>query len=228
MHAFADGQLSPERRSDVEAFLRVSPEAAKQVDDFRRLNAALCAAFKPAPVARRFPRGLAAALAGLIIGGATGWIGRGMTPAEPTGLHELAQRAVAAYAVYAPDRVHPVDMAGDQKDRLAAWLSNRMNMTVVLPRLDAAGFALLGGRLMVGEKAPAALLMYENGQGRRLILYVRNDLPKDPPSKMQYRQTDAGGIVYWRDAAAGFGLAGGFSEQELRPVADLIRADYRT
>jgi hypothetical protein len=45
---------------------------------------------------------------------------------------------------------------------------------------------------------------------------------------MQYRQTDAGGIVYWRDAAAGFGLAGGFSEQELRPVADLIRADYRT
>jgi anti-sigma factor RsiW len=85
-------------------------------------------------------------------------------------VHELAQRAVAAYAVYAPDRVHPVDMAGDQKDRLAAWLSNRMNMTVVLPRLDAAGFALLGGRLMVGEKAPAALLMYENGQGRRLIL----------------------------------------------------------
>jgi anti-sigma factor RsiW len=138
----------------------------------------------------------------------------------------LAQRASAAYVVYAPDTKHPVEVAGSESGHLAAWLSKRMNMTFSIPQLNDVGFVLVGGRLMVGDTAPAAMLMYENKQGRRIVLYVRNDLPDDHPSKMHYRHTDTGGIVYWRDTAVGFGLAGGFTEQELMPVANLIKRGF--
>ncbi|NIA69867.1 hypothetical protein HBA54_14780 [Pelagibius litoralis] len=83
----------------------------------------------------------------------------------------------AAYVVYAPDNRHPAEVAATEAEHLSIWLSNRMGMAFRIPRLGDLGFELVGGRLMVGDHAPAALLMYENGQGRRLVFYLRNDLP---------------------------------------------------
>jgi anti-sigma factor RsiW len=141
-------------------------------------------------------------------------------------VRDLAQRASAAYSVYAMDAAHPVEIAAADADRLAAWLSKRMNMAFPIPKLDDRGFELVGGRLMIGETAPAGLLMYQNAQGRRIILYVRNDLPADHPTKMHYQHSNAGGTVYWRGETTGFGLAGALSEQEMVPIANLIRAKF--
>lgn len=235
LHAYADGQLSEERLPAVEAHLLADARSASRVRDYRAINAALRQALTleaPKPPAMR-PRSrpflrmaMAAALAGLVLGGAGGWMSRGyLHQAEPV-MQELAQHATAAYQVFAPDQTHPVEMTAQESGRLAAWLSARMRMRFRIPELDQAGFALVGGRLMVGEGRPAGMLMYENNQGRRIVLYVRNDLPAGGPSKMKHERTAAGTTVYWRDSAAGFALAGGFSEQELRTVANMIRDRY--
>ena len=53
LHALVDGELSAERRRDVEDHLSRRPEDAALVEGWRRQNAALRAAFEP--VARETP-----------------------------------------------------------------------------------------------------------------------------------------------------------------------------
>ena len=126
--------------------------------------------------------------------------------------------------VYAPEKRHAVEVDAAEADHLSAWLSNRMGFSLPIPRLGDLGFELVGGRLLAGEHAPVALLMYENAQGRRIVLCVRNDLPPGEGAPMRYlRQADTG-VVAWADGTAGFGLAGGFSEKELLPAAQSVRA----
>ncbi len=247
LHAFADGQLPPERSAEIERFLQINPQAAAQVRDYRLLNQALREAFAAdplpddgiaemsaaAPVRRPERRvirlALAASLACLLLGGGAGWIARGAamgSSGDTVALQSLAERTLAAYQVFAPDPARPVEIAATDAPRLKTWLSNRMHMDVVLPDLRTAGFTLIGGRLMASDGIPAGMLMYENSKGQRLVLYIRNDLPSAAPSKMTYRHTNAGGLLYWRDAAVAIGVAGGFSEPELRPVGDLVRASF--
>lgn len=240
LHAYVDGQLPPDRMAKIEAHLRIDPQAAAQVRDYRAINAALRDAFahdvsepervifSPIPASRRPLNrvAMAAAVAGVLLGTGAGWTSRGMLTGESGGMQVLAERTTAAYQVFAPDAAHPVEVAANESDRLASWLSNRMKMNFRIPQLTQAGFKLVGGRLMAADGQPAGMLMYENGQGRRIVLYIRNDLPIDGPSKMRYRRTDAGSIIYWRDAAVAVGVTGGFSEQELMPVANLVRASF--
>ncbi len=232
IHALADGQLPLDRTAEVEAYLLANPQAAEQVRDYRAINAALRAAFaqdvslpppQPQTARRRslWRLAVAAAFAGLLLGGAGGWMSRGFLPRDGSEMQALARHAAAAYQVFAPDMVHPVEMT--ESDRLAAWLSDRMNMDFPIPELGQAGFRLVGGRLMVGEGRPAGMLMYENAQGRRIVLYVRNDLPAGEPDRMRYERTASGAAISWRDVAAGYALAGGFSESELRSLANRIR-----
>ena len=54
LHALVDGEISVERRRQVEDHLLQHPEDAALVDNWRRQNAALRAAFEP--VAQELPR----------------------------------------------------------------------------------------------------------------------------------------------------------------------------
>lgn len=238
LHAFVDGRLAPDRMEAVEAYIAAHPEAAAAVADYRRIDAALHEAYdgvfdEPLPAGHvalirdrrlRFAVPMAAAVAGLLVGIGLGLAWRGGTGADQSQLLALAEGSSAAYVVYAPEKRHPVEVAAAEADHLSAWLSNRMGMSLPIPRLGDLGFELVGGRLLVGENAPAALLMYENAQGRRIVLYVRNDLSAGEGAPMRYlRQADTG-VVAWSDGSRGFGLAGGFSEKELLPAAQSVLA----
>lgn len=240
LHAYADGRLPPDRAAEVEAYLAAQPAAARQVADYRAINAALHRAFdgvldEPIPAAhadaasRRRPHlsiPAAAAVAGVLLGAFGGWIARGEIGAGGAPAAQVAEHARAAYLVYAPETRHPVEVAAADSGHLAAWLSNRMGMAFPLPSLADLGFTLVGGRLMVGDRGPAALLMYENPQGRRMVLYVRNDLPEAGRGRMRYDRGGEAGVVYWTDGRRGFGLSGGFSEAELMPAAHVVRAQF--
>lgn len=240
LHAYADGRLAPERAAEVEAYLAGQPTAARQVADYQAINAALHRAFdgvldEPIPAAqahvvlrrrRRLSLPAAAAVAGVLLGAFGGWVARDRLGAEGVLAAEVAERARAAYLVYAPETRHPVEVAAADSGHLAAWLSNRMGMAFPIPSLADLGFALVGGRLMVGDRGPAALLMYENPQGRRMVLYVRNDLPEGGRGRMQFERGADAGVVYWADGSRGFGLSGGFSEAELMPAAHVVRAQF--
>jgi anti-sigma factor RsiW len=242
LHALADGRLDPARRAEVASYVESDAEAAAQVAAYRRQNAALHAAFDPAldepldelipgalarpGAARRGPawRSLAAGLAGLMIGGVAGWLAHDAVPQDEALYAALAERTAAAYAVYAPERRHPVEVTAAEEEHLAAWLSNRLDMKFRAPRLGDLGFDLVGGRLMIGETGPAAMLMYENQGGARLVLYLRRDMPEDENYDLRFVRTDGASVLCWIEGTTGVGVSGELSETELAAAAHLIRA----
>src|SRR2546422_8631539 len=54
-----------------------------------------------------------------------------------------------------------------RSEHLVAWLSKRVGARVRAPKLDEAGMALVGGRLLPGESGPVALFMYQTAAGDR-------------------------------------------------------------
>ncbi len=81
-------------------------------------------------------------------------------------------RAVDAFHTFALDPTHPVEMTALDQPGLERWLSRRAGLPVRAPDLREQGWTLLGGRTTPGEAGPAAFLVYDGGDGRRLGLYV--------------------------------------------------------
>lgn len=241
LHAYADGCLPAERLAVVEAHLAAHLEATRQVADYRAINRALSdietgVLSEPVPAgliaAARQPRSgrvplAAAAAACLLLGFAGGWSANRLPTSGGDALERLAQQTGTAYAVYAPEQRHPIEVRANQSQHLSAWLSNRLGMSLTIPSLGDLGLGFVGGRLMTSETGPAALLMYEKADGRRLVLYISNEGPFGHGHQLRYRHMAGTGVVFWSQGQTGFGLAGGFSEAELLPAAESVRAQLR-
>jgi anti-sigma factor RsiW len=239
LHAYADGLLPDDLVADLEVYLADNPEARQTVEDYRLINSALKQTYDPAfeepiPLAQialargsrtQFLVPMAAAVAGLILGAGITVGVLGMQTGGDS-RERLAFGSTAAYDVFAPEKLHPVEVQADQSAHLSTWLTNRLGMPITIPSLKDLGFEFVGGRLIVAGDSPAALLMYENAQGRRVVLYVRNDVGGKGAPGMRYERRADTGVVTWSDGNAGFGLAGAFTEKELMPAAQLVRAQF--
>jgi anti-sigma factor RsiW len=156
--------------------------------------------------------GLALALGPLaprLTGGAWGGLG-GQPPS-------FAQRADVAYAVYTPERRHPVEVAASEEEHLISWLSKRLNRPLSVPSLQEYGYSLVGGRLLPGEAGPAAQFMYENGSGVRLTLYVTGTA-RDETAFRLFRDGNRR-TFYWINDGMGYALSGQIAEGKLRSIA---------
>ncbi|MBB5468837.1 anti-sigma factor RsiW [Paraburkholderia sp. CI2] len=156
--------------------------------------------------------GLALALGPLaprLTGGA--WSGFGGQPAG------FAQRADVAYAVYSPERRHPVEVAASEEEHLITWLSKRLNRPLSVPSLQEYGYSLVGGRLLPGEAGPAAQFMYENQAGARLTLYVTG-VTRDETAFRLFRDGNRR-TFYWISDGMGYALSGAIAEGKLREIA---------
>lgn len=243
LHAYVDGQLDPERRSAVEAFLRVSPDAAARVAEDVAQRHALRAALgpiaaEPLPPSlnlsrlaeerltrRRFPWFAAvAATVALLVGGGGGWL---LKTQPPTGLQALVQEAGAGYAVFVPDVNRPVELWADQKTLLTRWISRRLDRPIAPPDLSDQGYHLLGGRLLASLRGPAALFVYENDRKTRLTLYVRP--MKSGPSTTPIRLVDAegGDGCVWIEHGIGYMVMAAEPYDELVRLSDEVRRQAR-
>ncbi|MGB6008849.1 anti-sigma factor family protein [Castellaniella sp.] len=221
LSALVDDELSEAERAAVSARLADDPAAAAAVTHYRAQNAALKALF-PLPhsgpalfVRRRAPwwqwAGMAAA--GLALGLTLAWAPSRsgiLTPA-------FARNADMAYAVYAPEQRHPVEVAAAQQAHLKGWLSKRLNRPLSIPSLQEYGYALVGGRLLPGESGPAAQFMYQNQAGERLTLYI----VKFPQGQASFRLLRDGArrTFYWVNQGMGYALSGHLAETHLRAIA---------
>jgi anti-sigma factor RsiW len=174
----------------------------------------------------------ASILAGAALGVVAGWtLAMWYSRASPAlESDQLARRAALAHAVYAPEVRHPVEVAAGERAHLTAWLSKRLEVDVRAPDLGAAGFALLGGRLLPGEalsgaaSLPAAQFMYENANGRRVTLYVRNAGPRQSESELNYSRVGAVVVLHWIEGGLGYAVASAdVGRGELRGVAQTVR-----
>jgi anti-sigma factor RsiW len=181
VHAWADGQLPPDARADVEAWLHEHPQEAARVEHYRRQNFLLRSKYDEVlsepvpenlralllqPLQQQPPashQGLqrlqryAAMLAALAIGGASGWFmhdwyqSQAAKTAVARATPSFVRQAALAHAVFSPEVRHPVEVGADQEAHLVAWLSKRLGTQLRVPHLGEQGFSLVGGRLLPGQ-----------------------------------------------------------------------------
>lgn len=236
LQAYVDGQLSPGRAVDVAQHLAQHEEDAQRVAAYRRQNenlqlayAALLAEAVPArmqPGARRWWQlpmqryAIAAAL--MAVSGIAGWQLHATVGGERTQTVYLARVAAVAHAVYSPEVRHPVEVGADQEAHLVNWLSKRLGTGLKIPHLAEQGYTLVGGRLLPGERGPAAQFMYQDGKGQRLTLYVRVSKEVREQTAFRFAQENNVGVFYWLDGRLGYALSGETDRAELLRVADAV------
>lgn len=221
LSALVDGELSEAERAAISDRLAEDPVAAASVAHYRAQNAALKALF-PLPheepalfVRRRAPwwqwAGMAAM--GLTLGLALAWAPARFNALTPA----FARDADMAYAVYAPEQRHPVEVVAAQQVHLMGWLSKRLNRPLSVPSLQEYGYTLVGGRLLPGESGPAAQFMFQNQAGERLTLYIVTF----PQGQTSFRLLRDGArrTFYWVNQGMGYALSGHLAETDLRAIA---------
>jgi anti-sigma factor RsiW len=245
LHARIDGRLSPERLSEVDAYLTAHPEDQARLSQYVQQQQMLRSAFAeeiagPIPgrlrVARlvieqrrrryhRFAQA-AAAVALVVVGAAGGWAVRASAPAFFSSANPalanariITADAISAHRIFSVEVRHPVEVDVGQEAHLVQWLSKRLGRPLIIPDLNSAGFHLMGGRLLPAEDSPAAQFMYENGKDR-LTLYVRSGIGGE--TAFRYSEENGIGAFYWSDEGFGYALAAKADRSLLLRLAEII------
>ena len=113
-----------------------------------------------------------------------------------------------------------MEVDAGQETHLVQWLSKRLGRQLVVPDLAAAGFRLMGGRLLPAEDGPAAQFMYENGNGERLTLYLRTAVGGE--TAFRYHEEGGIGAFYWSDEGFGYAIAAKADRDLLLRMAELV------
>jgi anti-sigma factor RsiW len=238
LHAFVDGQLTPEREREIEALLAQRPEEAQRAQSYRGQKRELHALFDPVLdeavpqrlldvarartpwYARRWVAGIVIAL----VSGAAGWGLHGAlrpdTPLAAPAAAAFAQRAAVAHAVYSPEQRRPVEVDAAHEDQLVTWLSKRMGAPMKPPHLQPLGYALEGGRLLPGGQGPVAQFMYRDAAGRRLTLYVSNESVGQ--TAFRYVREGPINVFYWVDGQFGYAISAEADREVLQAVASEV------
>jgi len=244
LHARIDGQLPRERTEDVDAYLAAHPEEEARFSQYAQQRQALRAAFAaqasgPIPsrlrVAhllaqqrrrrRRQLGQIAAAVCLIVLGGIGGWAVRDLTgPLSSSSPGAVASvitaDAIAAHRTFSVEVRHPVEVDAGQEAHLVQWLSKRLGRPLIVPDLAAAGFRLMGGRLLPAEDGPAAQFMYENGNSERLTLYLRTGIGGE--TAFRYHEEGGIGAFYWSDEGFGYAIAAKADRDLLLRIAEIV------
>lgn len=239
IHLGLDGELPEDERAAYELWLEANPERKAQslrlAADRDRLRESLAGILdEPVPQhltglagagkrtvsrwRRRTWQAAAAAVllcVGLAAGYAAGLMGIGFGPSAGD---RLAEGAIEAHTVYSAERRHAVEVAATDAEHLKTWLSNRTGVALILPDLSDQQFRLLGGRLLPTDDGPAAMLLYEDGAGERVSIYVTASSAEKSWGKVQSGK-DGTTAIYWLDKGFGCAIVGLLSDERMSAVA---------
>jgi anti-sigma factor RsiW len=236
LHAWADGQLDSARLMQVETWLAAHPERRAQAEEWRAQSARLHRSFDrvldEAVPARLIPAANGAnwldarrlaTVAWLGLGAVAGFFLRGETERDgDMAVASLPRQAAIAHAVFVPEVRHPVEVGVEQEAHLVAWLSKRLGAPLQPPRLDEAGYRLVGGRLLPGDSGEVAQFMYEDAERKRLTLYLRPAAPRAADTAFRYARENGIDVFYWTDSRFGYALSGNTGREDMLRLATLV------
>lgn len=244
LQAFIDGRLAPAQVDAVKAYLSAHPAVAAQVerdmeqrDELRsrlafkaqepipsRLRVANIMAAQRRPTRIR-STAVAAAVAWLVVGGALGVVGGTWWAGGPrrssSEAPNVADAAMNAYRIYVSERLHPVEVPGDQEAHLVQWLSRRVGKPLSAPNLTAQGYRLIGGRLLPSGREAAALFMYESQTGGRLTLYARSG-GNEAQTSFRFESEGDVSAFSWIDNGLSYVVSAKADRAQLLPIAETI------
>lgn len=253
LQAYVDGRLPGERRLEVERWLAENPAAALRLRAYDEQGAALRERFAsvldeplpdslqalaapPKAMASRWawswpwplPLPIAAALLA-VVAASVGWQARGFWH-EPSSLAAppLARQAAVAHAVFSPDLRRPVEVGAEQEEQLVRWLSKRLEQPVRVPKLGAFGYELVGGRLLPGNLGPVGLFMYQDGNGRRLSLYVSPETAGIDGAGFRFAREGEINVFYWHDGPFSYAISASVARPELAALASAVHEQFES
>lgn len=246
IHLALDGEMPAEERPAFERWLEANPEMKARWMRYEADRARLRETLAPI-LYERLPPALtgaaghtreslrntvlwrsAAAAAIFAVGGVAGYGLAEWNPfATSSETEDIANRAIAAHVTYAAEKLHVVEVPAEQQDHLVRWLSNRVGTKVLAPDLSAAGYSLIGGRLLPAGKGRAAQLMYENAAGERVSLYIAHN-PGKQKAGFEVHHEKEGCALYWMDKGYGYAVAGTSTEEELQTLASIAQQQFQT
>lgn len=163
---------------------------------------------------------IAAALALVAVGAAGGWFAARVAEPGPA-TASFAEMALDAYATYAPEVRHPVEVAASDEPHLTQWLSKRLGSPFAPPDLQALGYTLIGGRVVPGDGGTGAMMMYEDAGGRRVTLLLMRKADA-PDTAWRYVAGDGAGTYWWFDQGLGCAISGTVPKERLKEIADAV------
>jgi anti-sigma factor RsiW len=113
-----------------------------------------------------------------------------------------------------------VEVAADEKEHLQTWLGKRIGSAFKTPDLAVAGFNLLGGRLLAAEDRPAAQLMYEDANKKRITIFMTSN-PSHSESAIELASRGNLVACYWFNENIGLAVAGEITREEAEKIAKL-------
>jgi len=230
LHAWVDGQLSDERRQQVEKWLHQRPEQLARVqawqqqrEDLQKIYPLESTAPQHSLPKHRFSSAWRAAAAVVLLaaGVATGWWGRGFV--QPSYVQQqLMQPARFAHNMYSTDPQRPVELDAASVDTLGHWIRDRMQRQIDAPSLRVGQFQLLGGRLLPSTDRMAVQYMYQDAQGERVTLYIRRG-NWDKSAQLATLQADGLYTLLWAEGELGYALTGQIDPERLQSLMLLVR-----
>ncbi len=245
LQAWVDGRLTPEDAGAVETYFAAHPEVRQRWSQYAEQREELRAAFAgkpetPIPARLRVARLLserrrrrhrqfarvAAAIAFLIAGGIVGWGARDLLPALTSSASAVLASsvfddAIAAHRTFSVETRHPVEVGANEEAHLVQWLSKRLGHQLIVPDLNALGFRLMGGRLLPADSGPAALFMYEDGEGTRLSCYYLV-VEVGGETEFKFREQNGVSAFYWIDDGLAYAIAANAPRDLLLKVAEAV------
>jgi anti-sigma factor RsiW len=243
LHGYVDGVLAPERQAEVSAYIDAHPEVGSRIAAYALQRNMLLAALAPIAeeplppeldlarmIARRgrprraTPRWAAAAAAAVLLcaGGAGGWSLRGASHSAGEGVAAIAQEAAQNFAVYGSDRIRPVELRATDRAELVDWTTQRLGRPVGVPDLAASGYRFMGGRIVATAHGPAAMYMYDDDRGTRLVMLAR-PMKADQNAPMTPHADGPVNGFAWADNGLGYSLVGPAAAEALHPIANEVR-----
>jgi|SRR6185312_16185549 anti-sigma factor RsiW len=238
LHAFVDGELPPERREFVAAWLTANPEQAVLVAGWQAQAEAIRVRYgsvsdEPVPAKLKLEALLrgerngrwrwlagaaAAALVAFFVGGAAGWMAA--SAAAPASSGSLTADALEAHRLYVVEMRHPVEVPGSERAHMTQWLSKRLGYQQRIPDLQTLGLTLVGGRLLPGPSGAAAFYMYEGRGGERFTLYCAKAMKPDSAPRFKVGANYA--AYTWIDGKAAYVLSGPDDRDRLKQVSEAV------
>jgi len=251
LHALVDGRVDAARHTELERHLALEPQAQATVAQWRHQRALLQSLYTdvrdeeaPAHLVSATRRvdasrqtaqqmwrwgGLAASV---LLSFAVGWFAHSpmrsadsMAARQPAA--EFVRQASLAYAVYAPEVRHPVEVTAAEQAHLVQWLSKRLGHPLKVPDLSAQGFELVGGRLLPGDAGARAQFMFQATAGTRITLYLggvqaASSAVNNKETAFQFASEGATSSFYWVDQGFGYALSGQVPRETLMQLAQAV------
>ena len=223
LHAYVDHALSDAERHAIELYLQANPPIAAQVEAWQRdaqnlrtalqhdLRQAANPALDPGAIrqrqrqqSRRHWASAAVLLMAVSVGGLGGWQARQMTQSSSLPMSD----ALAAHRMFAEQGFLPADYKVGQSSEMQGWIDRYFSHAERLPDLTSAGFKPVSCRLLTTDQGGAAMVLYEDRQGRQISFYIRPPGPQNSLLPRGNRQDGDLQAQYWSGPGYNYAMVG--------------------